>query len=431
MKMSNKEKYLLGILGAVLVGVLYYQFVYTPQVNRIEELKLSKAEKEQHYIEIMNTIATLDERKGKVKGLNQLIIDKSVSFYPEIIQENLILQIDKLLTDSGLKGTISFSPVSVGQVEIATPGVNPYYETTFDSIVEEYNYVFKDEIQEDQSEVTEDTEETITEGEVSQDSSETSTDVNEEADINPNNMATAQQIKVSLNFTGEYNALKQFIKLVNENERQIVISNISLSGQGEGQSVTGSMNLEFYALPKVGNNDKDYLKWLLNNTYGKNYPFSTAPAIGTTIEQLSNNENSYDFVMLAKPQSSDLPTVMLGQANDETNMSYIYSDNLEVEEVEIVLSEQNGKYYFKYKVDNTSYPLNYSGNGVEFTPVGEKIGLNILSTKRLSDEDKSGVNIKFVNNTNKAVEIIIENEDELRPRVAVNVEGKDVTITKK
>ena len=56
MKISKKEKYLLGVLGTILVSVLYYQFIYTPQVEKLENLKAIKLEKEAKYDEIIETI---------------------------------------------------------------------------------------------------------------------------------------------------------------------------------------------------------------------------------------------------------------------------------------------------------------------------------------------------------------------------------------
>lgn len=135
--------------------------------------------------------------------------------------------------------------------------------------------------------------------------------------------------------------------------------------------------------------------------------------------------------MVSKPISSDLPTVMLGQANDTSNLSYVYADNSGTETVELVLTEETGRYYFKYKAGSNTYPLSYNGNGIEFKPLGDKIVLNILSTKRLNEEDLSGIALTITNNTKKEVEVIIENEDDNRPRISLASEGNNVKVTKK
>lgn len=428
MKITKKEKYLLGILGTVLISVLYYQFVYTHQVNRYEELKSIRDAKQQEYQDIMNTISNIDEQKGKVKGLTQIISEKSSIFYPQIIQEYIILEVDKLLSDSGLLGTISFSEITSGQVEVVTDGVNSHITTSFDSIVDEFNSKFPEEIEEN-------TETNSSQDQINQEQSVTENKESEAAtegiEATPDSTATAEQIKVSLNFSGSYSSLKKFIKLVNENTRKIVITNISLSGKGENEQVSGTMNLEFYAIPKLGNTDSEYYDWLLNNTYGKSYPFSTGAAGGSTIEGLVNSTEVYDFIMVNKPVSSDLPAVMLGQSNDSTNSSYLYSDNSEIENVEIIFTEKDGKLYYKYKVGATQYPLDYNADGVEFSPKSENIILNILSTVRIGDEDKSGANIVIKNNTTRVVEVIIENEDSARPRVSITSEGAEVKVSRK
>lgn len=442
MKMTKKEKYLIGILGTVLITVGYYQFVYKAQIEKLDALKNEQAEKEADYNNKMATIRTIDERNGKIKGLGQLISEQSGIFYPEIIQENLILEIDKLLADSGLNGSFSFTEKTVGLVELMTDGINPVYSTTFDSIVDEYNNTFKEEIAAAESntevegevstEVNAGTDEIVTEEiQPEVEGNENSEEVYNNDNTIGNYDATAEQIKVSLNFTGSYLSLKEFIRLVNNNERKIVITNISLSGQGEGENITGSMNLEFYGIPKLGNVDSEYYDWLLENSYGKSYPFSTALANGTTIEELANSEKPYDFVMLVKPVASDLPAVMLGKANDKENTSYLYSDNTAIENVEIIVTEKDKKFYYKYKVGGTQYPSDYSGYGVEFTPLADDIALNIFSIGRLGDQDTSGVNIILKNDTTKTINVTIESEDVNKPRVALTSEGSEVKIIKK
>lgn len=437
MNITKKEKYLLGILGAVLISVLYYQFVYTPQINKYEELNTAKNEKQQEYNDIINTINKIDEQKGKAKGLTQIISEKSSIFYPEIIQEYIILEVDKLLADSGLLGTISFSEITSGQVEAVIGGVNSNITTSFDSIVEEYNSKFPSEVEESKEEntseedVTETIENQIESNQGLASGNESTEETIENVEVTPDSNATTEQIKVSLNFSGSYTALKQFIKLANESTRKIVISNISLSGKGEGEEVSGTMNLEFYGIPKLGNVDSAYYEWVLDNAYGKNYPFSSGAANGSSIEGLINSTEVYDFIMVVKPVSSDLPAIMLGQANDESNGSYLYSDSSEIENVEIIFTERDGKFYYKYKVGATQYPLDYNADGIEFVPKSENIILNTLSTVRIGDEDKSGANIVIKNTTSRAVEVVIEGEDTARPRITITGEGAEVKVTKK
>ena len=55
------------------------------------------------------------------------------------------------------------------------------------------------------------------------------------------------------------------------------------------------MNLEFHAVPKLSDEDMEYLIWTLNNVYGKEILFSSGAASGayaSTIEE-QNNKRRY------------------------------------------------------------------------------------------------------------------------------------------
>ena len=473
MKIDKKSRYILITVGAVAVSVLYYQSLFIPQRARIEELRVEKEEKEKRYEEVMETVRFLEARKSEVKILNQKIIEETASFYPKIIQENLILEIDKLLKDSKLNGSISFSTIDIKEVQFLNGNEEVDLQTSFQPIVDEYNNKFaetEENNEDDLGEVTESVEDKLEsvqsqvddyinsqrpdfdsvaeenglEDTTGEDLNENSTDYTQST-----SSYTTEQMTVSLSFTGNYDAVKKFIEYVNDNSRRIVISDLSIGSGGAGETVSGSMNIEFYAIPKLGEVDKEYFEWLIENNYGKDYPFSIGTESSSNSSSNSSNTNTsgnstannntsensssntkinYDFIMSSKPVSSDLPSSMLGKANDKDNDSYLYYDNKGVEDVEIVLTESEGKYYYKYKLAEKTYPSNYSGKGEEFTTDNEKISIKILSTVRLDEDDKTGLNVKIVNLTNKEVDVYIENDDVDRPRINLTVEGKKVNI---
>ena len=45
MNISNREKIMLFILGIILIGIGYYNFVYTPMINKVEVKKQEKNRK--------------------------------------------------------------------------------------------------------------------------------------------------------------------------------------------------------------------------------------------------------------------------------------------------------------------------------------------------------------------------------------------------
>lgn len=56
MKISKKEKTMLCVLGSIIVGFLYYQFIYLSQVDQLQQKVGKENELKQKYDTVMNTI---------------------------------------------------------------------------------------------------------------------------------------------------------------------------------------------------------------------------------------------------------------------------------------------------------------------------------------------------------------------------------------
>lgn len=419
MNISKREKYLIGILLTVLICFAYYQFIYLKQVEKVNNKKEEKNQIEARYNEVMNAIANLDSLEEELKILKANVFGKSEKLYPLIMQEKIILELDTLLIDSGLSGNIAFTPVEVAPVEkMVSPEIEKI-ESSLKSFVDEYN-----------NNVT-NAEEGNTEDSTS---GENTSDSGSEEEVNTEgNSTTSEQLKVAINFSGTYESLKTFIASVQNYERKVVIPTITIASQSE-EELSGVMNLEFHAVPKLSDEDKDYLTWSLNNIYGKEILFSSGEASGAyaqTIEEQSSEQDLNDFVMMLKSPTSELPTVTIGKAKDDSRESYIYSDNDDIEAVEISFEEIDGSTYFKYKTTTSYYPRDNSLEGMEFVSKSVDIVLEILSENRVGTYDNSGINLKVINNTSKNVEVIVKNDDASNPRVAVTSEGYTVNVTKK
>ncbi|ASW42295.1 hypothetical protein [Clostridium isatidis] len=409
MNISKREKYLIGIFLAVLICFVYYQFVYTKQVEKLKVVRAEKESVEERYNDVMKAIANLDAMEEEFKILKANVLGKSEKLYPVIMQEKIIIELDELLNDSGLNGNIAFSPIEVSPAEkLVSPEIKKT-ESSLKAFVDEYN------------------------GNVSNTGESSSNSANGQGGTNQENSTTTEQLKVAINFSGSYEALKSFIASLQNYERKIVIPSISITAQSEVE-LTGVMNLEFHAVPKIDDQDIDYLIWSLNNIYGKEILFSSGEASGayaSTIEEQSSEQNVNDFVMMLKSPSSELPTVTIGKAKDDSRGSYIYSDNDGIEAVEISFEEVDGNTFFKYKTTTSYYPKDNSPEGMQFIPKSENIVLEILSENRVETSDNSGINLKVINNTSKKVEVIIKNDDSSNPRVSVTSEGYTVNVTKK
>ena len=399
MKMSQREKYLLTIVGCILVGVLYYQFLYTSQKEKLELAKNQLMEVQARHDQVMSNIATLPKRQKDIKGLTASITERTSSYYPTLIQEKIILELNEIIEETGITASFSFSPITAQNVQPLSAGEYSPVQSTLEPIVNELASINEELEEAENEEITS-----------SQNSEASST--------------TAEVLTVSMTFSGSYETIKTFIDMIQSWNYNLIITNLSLSPQTDNE-VAGSFNLEFYGLPKLQLQDQDYLTWTLENTYGKEMPFSSGVADGayhTTLEELMElGVRVNDLMMVVRSTTSDMPTVTVGKANDETRESYLFSESSEVENVEIQFLQKDDKYYYKYSLGDQTYPQN--DQEIEFSPLSSTINLQILSEERVTVSDQSGVNLKIINQTDKTVDVEIKNDDTVTPRIIIVKDG--------
>jgi type IV pilus assembly protein PilO len=410
MKISRSEKILLAILASIIIVLGYHNFVFKKQLNHIEAISKEKDQLREKLDNIKLTIATSTKRQNDIKILNSKIHDAVDRLYPAIWQEKALIELNDLLSKSKLEGTGNASSNSNGSdSKKVTSSSNSTDSNKTNNTEASYANVL---------------------GAVEQYNTQVLSMKKEDVEAIYKNSYTS--MTATLSFKGTYDNVYALISNIENYNRKIYISNLNLAGTNN--EVTGTASLEFLSVPKFADTDMDYFKWDYNNKYGKQNPFpaalTTGAKVNTTIEQASKpQENVKDFSMAVRSVNSDLPALMLGKYNDTERKSYIYADSNKVENVEVYFTEQNGKYYYKYKTDQSSYPQQYEGNGIEFKPSGSNISIAVFSNKRLSDTDMVGVNLRVINKTSKTVEVLVSNDDS-KPRIALVGEGNPVNLKK-
>lgn len=430
--LKKNEIYTLVAVLAVLLGVMYYSFVFNSKSSQLEAAREERQAAVTEYNKVMDELSTLDERKGNIKELTAGIKGKTEKLYPEIIQEKIITEIDELMKKSEFKGDISFSPIEVINLENLTPQVEKLPNTSFDTYADAANKYIdshknksksnKDSSDNDSTEVDEDT----------ANSSDSSTS---DGSVVTNNSASeysddssCEHFQLSINFTDvNYKQLKNFKKELESYQRKITCQSVTTTYAGG--KISGVIVLECYAVPKIGGNDNSYSKWDYSNVYGKDELFgegAATGAYGVSVEEATEKEKTNDFVGMVKSSSSVQPTLTFGRANDEYCSTYIYDDSSSVVDVTLTVTEKDGKYYYKYSAGSSRYPATTMGNGEEFTPCADVIKVSIESEARDGSTDKSGIKFKVINNTDKKVEVAINNDDADKPRVTLESEGGSV-----
>ena len=334
---------------------------------------------------------------------------KASKYYSYIVQENIILDINKMLMDSELTGDLSFTELEVKEVEKNSNIGTNKQNGSINTLIEKYENIGKSletqsniDVQNNNDNINEDTQ-----------SSESST--------------TIEQMSASLTYKGTYSQLKSFIQKIERSNKKIVITNCSITTDADDK-VSGSMNLEFYAIPNIGDIKSYYESWDLDSESGKEIPFNSMNApVGYKGSSETNIDS--DFVIAVKPKASDIPTVTIGKSEDTKGTTYIEADNSGIESIEIELKNDGDKYYYSYKTSTKSYPgLN---KVEEFTPIEDVINVNISSQERLNSDDKSGIKLTVKNNTDKKININVIDDDKERPRVSISGIGPNISVVNK
>lgn len=418
MKISNRERIMIFILGIILIGFGYYNFVYSVQTTKVEEKLKEENQVKEKYETAKTTIDSLENKKNDVELLKVKIEDKSTPFYPIISEEHIILEIDQLLKDSQLKGTIKFDPIVCDSVGDDSKSNKSLPQSTLQPIVDKYN----------NNDITTD-----------------SSDKNNKNDSNANaskdkKKDTVQYVKFQVNFQGTYDGIYKFLSAIGENEKKIIVNSIKLSSD-TSNGIKGTVNLEIYSIPKINDELEEYLKWTLNNSYGKDVPFAPGTAnqsvnstasesVNATAAKQQETKIQSDFIVSVKSITSDLPKIIIGKAKDSLRTTYVYADSNSQEQAEMIFTQDGDKYYYKYKTSKGTFPANYDGIGEEFIPTSKDIILNILSESRVDANDNSGIRLKIVNKTDKSVDVSVIGDDSTNPRVVVDWDGSNVSVNK-
>ncbi len=417
MRLSSREKIMLVLLVIVLLGYLYYNFLLKPQYEKI--VLLSKQVEE--YDNQISTIRLQSSPNNKVysdfKVLNAKIQLQSEKLFPFIIQEKIVEALDHMIVTSGL---------TVNSITFSAPGF------------EEVNELELPEIQE--VNVLEELTKAYTKGTallgskaIGSDSKEAEAETKKEEKKDD---VKLEEMTANLSIYGNYNEIILFLQNVELYGKRIIVKTLNIAS-GDNSMLNGTISLSFYTFPKLKVTDDPYLEWNYENEYGKDNPFEAFPGYVGASKAITGTgapENTIakksepDFSMSVYPASSDFPSVILGKADDRSGKSYLYADNAGYENVELHFIKNGDKYYYRYKTQSSSYPVDYSKEKVEFVPFDGSIDIQIATFPRKDLNDKNGVNLTVINETTLTANIKILNDDKSSPRVKVVKQSGNVSL---
>lgn len=232
---------------------------------------------------------------------------------------------------------------------------------------------------------------------------------------------SAYRTKLTMKYVGKYAGLKNLFAYVLKNKERIVISGFSLKQNEETKLLSGELMFNFYAVAGQGRQ--------LDETAINNVKLGT-PNIFNSKDKSDNSitgdyslddgkefVTDYDHFIFMNPATSDQTPLVIGAKEDDNSSTYLSSDKNEVQSITIRYFMNNGKYYVAYKIGEKSFPSNF-GAGQEFDP-GEKLSLLVNAANRKNADDKVAVNATIFNETDKPLNIKVQNDDKESPRFKI------------
>lgn len=153
MKITKKEKTLLFILALGIIGFGYYKLVWDYQYSELKTLESKKQSTEKEYENDVKMVQSMEPNKEEINIFNTEINNLTAGFYSSIEQPNIILELNNLMNDTNVKGTMSFSeiktlPVIQKNDEQSNSKNSEENQNQIQGIVNDYNKIVDDKKEE-------------------------------------------------------------------------------------------------------------------------------------------------------------------------------------------------------------------------------------------------------------------------------------------
>jgi len=413
MKLSKREKTLISILILVVIVFLVYKFVPYDKIFKLAQLEGGYDQIKSTYDTMSLNILMKSDYEKNMQELTNEINDTNI--LTDIKQENIIVFLNSYLSNSNIDtSAISFSDVTPVAYNTVVDDISSRAKSSLELMMDQINGNKNDLAN-------------VTNGSNEDNSAEASSEAGE----TQVNISTVNQISTNITFESSYKDMLSFIDAIQNNPINISITNINTVSK-EGNIIQGIITLNFYELPKLDGYVEKNKDWIWEDLIksGKINPFQWDGGTYTPSNESSESieEDKFDFYVSLKPETSDLPTVIVGKAEDKNRTTYVYADSNVIENIEFQFKKENSKFYYKYSTKDEKFPSD--GTWLEFTPVGSDIKIMIYSSQRNSKTDSAGANITVTNTSGLKTRFEIEDDDKTNPRVYFK-DPKSVIVTRK
>ncbi len=254
MKITQREKIMLSFL--LIVGLLAggFYLIYTPLSSQADLLNQEYQAVQVQKKDIDQQLASYDQINKSVNDLTDTINQSTVAYYPSILQEKIILALNDLVTGSGIvvsniayvqqKGLTPVLPDAAAanaaaQTAQTSGGAAVQANSLADAIsqLNKMDGITNADAEEQQSALQTVDQAALTAA-----------------------LQSVSSLTATIQFTGTYDQVRYFMTLLENMNRSIQVTNIAYT-TGENGFINGTINMNFYAIPKLVRQDDDYLTW--------------------------------------------------------------------------------------------------------------------------------------------------------------------------
>ncbi len=258
MKLTKREKIMLSILGILAIFAVSYFFLFKPKIDEITLLINEAATYSAKIQQIKNELTDANGIDNEYAKLDKSTAEKTVAFYPVILQDKLIVVVNDIINRTSIKSnSISFSDITIRTVRSGTDEEEVVFPAK--QLVDQYF------------------------GISSPVKGKNLTDKAKTAEINEKSQDGSQEpvdlvgcISVKIEYGGNYKQITDFINAVENLKRNVLLSDMEMEMDQNGL-LKGTLILDFYSLPKIHEQDQEYFKWTFNGSYGTDNPFRPFP----------------------------------------------------------------------------------------------------------------------------------------------------------
>ena len=227
-------------------------------------------------------------------------------------------------------------------------------------------------------------------------------------------------ISTMLNVSYEclYDDFKKVIEYLKEYGKKVTVSNISFSYSEATDMVSGTMQMNFYAVTgkdreNNGLNIKD-VSVGTDNIFSSD-TFSPSVTNGSVRDRIIVD---HDLYIIMNQNGSDMDNMSVGQTGDPSNATAVTSNTNGIENITLRVTGKDGEYKVSYKIGTSVYPVEDFDNGAPLV-CGDTLDLLIISKPRTESGDNTTANITIINESDKVLNATVLNDDEESPRVNI------------